>query len=103
MPMTQTEKEAQAVQVRESFEKAISTVLLDFRGVDVETITELRSRFRAAGIEYKVVKNNLVKKALEGTDLEGNEELAGHLKGMTGIAWSFEDPKFSDGTAECLG
>ena len=92
MPMTQSEKEAQAVQVRESFEKAISTVLLDFRGVDVETITELRVRFRKAGIEYRVVKNNLVRKALAGTDLEGNEALQGHLKGMTGIAWSYEDP-----------
>lgn len=92
MPMTPTEKEAQAIAVRESFEKAISTVLIDFRGVDVETITELRSRFRAAGIEYRVVKNNLVRKALEGTDLESNDALHAHLKGMTGIAWSYEDP-----------
>ena len=90
--MTQSDKEAQAIQVRESFEKAISTVFVDFRGVDVETITELRTRFRKAGIEYKVVKNNLVRKALEGTDLEGNDALQSHLKGMTGIAWSFEDP-----------
>jgi len=92
MPMTPTEKEAQALEVREAFEKAISTVLIDFRGVDVETITELRSRFRAAGIEYRVVKNNLVRKALEGTDLESNDDLQAHLKGMTGIAWSYEDP-----------
>jgi large subunit ribosomal protein L10 len=92
MPMTPTQKEAQATEVRESFAKAISAVLLDFRGVDVETITELRARFRAAGIEYRVVKNNLVRKALEGTDLETNDDLQAHLKGMTGIAWSYEDP-----------
>ncbi len=92
MPMTLQEKEAQVGAIRESFEKAISTVLLDFRGVDVETITELRNQFRAAGIEYKVLKNNLIRKAIAGTDLENNEELAQHLKGMTGVAWSYEDP-----------
>ena len=55
-------------------------------------ITALRAKFREKGVEYKVVKNTLVVKALEGTDLGKNEELAGHLKGMTGIAWSYEDP-----------
>jgi len=92
MPLSPSEKEALAVEIRESFEKAVATVFVDYRGVDVETITELRVKFRAAGIEYRVVKNNLIKKALVGTDLEGNEALEAHLKGMTGVAWSYEDP-----------
>lgn len=92
MPLTLEEKQAQVTEIRDSFEKAISTVFLDFRGVDVETITELRVQFRAAGIEYKVIKNNLIRKALVGTELEGNDELSQHLKGMTGVAWSYEDP-----------
>jgi large subunit ribosomal protein L10 len=81
-----------AGEVKEKFDKAISAVLVDFRGVDVETITDLRTRFRAAGVEYKVVKNNVVRKALAGTDLGGNEDLAAQLKGMTAIAWTYEDP-----------
>ena len=85
-------KEAQIDEVRGRFEKAVAAVLLDFGGVDVETITDLRARFRKAGVEYRVVKNNLVRKALVGTGLEGNEAFKAHLKGMTAIAWTYEDP-----------
>ena len=92
MPMTTEAKAAQVEYVRTNFEKAIATVLLDFRGCDVETITDLRSRFREVGVEYKVVKNNLVRKAIEGTDLAGNDEFTTNLVGPTAIAWSFEDP-----------
>jgi large subunit ribosomal protein L10 len=92
MPLTTEEKKAQVEELRASFDKAIATVFLDYRGVDVETITELRTKFRAAGIEYRVVKNNLIRKALEGTELAENEQLGAMLKGMTGVAWSYEDP-----------
>lgn len=90
MPLTREAKQQQVDELREKFEKAVSTVLVDYRGVDVETITELRERFRKAGIEYKVVKNNLVRKAL--ADSEVGKVLDGHLTGMTGLAWSYEDP-----------
>ena len=71
--------------------KTVAAVLVDFRGVNVELTTELRARFRAKGVDYKVVKNTLIKKALEGTDLADNEVVQ-HLKGPTAIAFSFEDP-----------
>jgi len=92
MSLTRENKAAQAVSVRESFENATATVLVDFRGVNVEMITNLRARFRDAGVEYKVVKNNVVSKALEGTELADNEEFTANLVGPTAIAWSFEDP-----------
>jgi large subunit ribosomal protein L10 len=92
MRLTKEDKTAQAGAVRQSFDNATATVLVDFRGVNVEMITNLRARFRDAGVEYKVVKNNVVRKALEGSDLENNEELAANLVGPTAIAWSFEDP-----------
>ena len=92
MSLTREDKAAQAVSVRESFENASATVLVDFRGVNVELITDLRSRFRDAGVEYKVVKNNVVRKALEGSDLANNEDFTSNLVGPTAIAWSFEDP-----------
>jgi large subunit ribosomal protein L10 len=92
MSLTREEKTAQAASVRESFDNASATVLVDFRGVNVEMITNLRARFRDAGVEYKVVKNNVVRKALEGSDLADNEEFTANLAGPTAIAWSFEDP-----------
>ncbi|MDH3726801.1 MAG: 50S ribosomal protein L10 [Myxococcales bacterium] len=92
MGLTREEKAAQVDSVRQSLDNATATVLVDFRGVNVEMITNLRARFREAGVEYKVVKNNVVRKALEGSDLANNEELAANLIGPTAIAWSFEDP-----------
>ena len=92
MSLTRQEKAAQALSVRESFDNASATVLVDFRGVNVELITNLRARFRDAGVEYKVVKNNVVRKALEGSDLATNEEFNANLAGPTAVAWSFEDP-----------
>lgn len=92
MSLTREEKAAQVDAVRESFANATATVLVDFRGVNVEMITNLRARFRDAGVEYKVVKNNVVRKALEGSDLADNEEFTANLVGPTAIAWSYEDP-----------
>lgn len=91
MPMRRPQKENAVQQLKEAFEQSVAAVLVDFRGIDVPLITDLRDRFRAAGIEYRVVKNNLVKKALEGTEL-GNGQLDEQLAGPTAIAWSFEDP-----------
>jgi large subunit ribosomal protein L10 len=92
MSLTREDKAAQVVSVRESFEKASAAVLVDFRGVGVETITNLRSRFREAGIEYRVVKNNIIRKAIEGSALADNRAFTAHLAGPTGVAWSYEDP-----------
>lgn len=85
-------KEKEVQLVRERFERAVATVLVDFRGINVQQATDLRARFRAKGIEYRVVKNNLVIKALEGTDIGANSEFTSFLEGPTAIAWSFEDP-----------
>jgi len=78
--------------VRDHFTRAVSAVLVDFRGVDVERITDLRARFREQGIEYRVVKNTLIRRALEGAKVASSPNLAQQLKGPTAIAWSFEDP-----------
>lgn len=85
-------KETEVGVLRGLFAAASSTVLLDFRGIDVETVTQLRVAFRKAGVQYRVAKNTLVKKALIGTNLEGNKELAKFLRGPTGLAFSHEDP-----------
>ncbi|MFK7989262.1 MAG: 50S ribosomal protein L10 [Sandaracinaceae bacterium] len=89
---TREEKAAVVESVKGSFEKAVAVVLVDYSGIDVPAITDLRSRFRAAGVEYKVVKNRLIKQALKGASFEEDETWNGALKGMTAVAWSFEDP-----------
>jgi large subunit ribosomal protein L10 len=87
------EEKAKAVaEVRAAFQKATSVVLLGFKGVDVVTVTDLRARFRKAGVQYKVVKNKLIQQALRGSPLENNEALKKALTGETGVAFSFEDP-----------
>lgn len=92
MTLSREQKVEQAKEVRGRFDRAISTVLLDFSNVSVGTITDLRARFRAAGVEYKVLKNNVVLKALEGHALASNKSFTKALTGQTGIAWSYEDP-----------
>jgi large subunit ribosomal protein L10 len=92
MAIAREAKEQQLAAIRKHFDDAVAAVFVDFRGIDVETITDLRTRFRDAGVEYRVVKNNLVRKAFEGTALEGNEAIEGQLVGCTAVAWSFEDP-----------
>lgn len=84
-------KQEEVAVIRDKFSKATTAVFLDFRGVNVEQLTSLRAEFRKVGVEYRVVKNTLVKIALKGTAYD-SKEIAAQLKGQTGIAWSFEDP-----------
>lgn len=76
-------------EIKEKFEKAQAAVLVDYRGLNVEEVTELRKQFREAGAEYKIYKNNLVKIAIEGTDFEA---LKADLTGPNAIAFGYEDP-----------
>lgn len=88
--MLRSEKEVQVANIRESFGKMSSAVFVDYSGMTVEEVSTLRSRFREKGVEYKVLKNSLVKQALSEAAFIG--ELSSSLKGMTGIALSFEEP-----------
>ena len=90
-PSAAQKKQDEVAMIRQQFEKSTTAVFLDFGGVNVEQITNLRTEFRKAGVEYKVVKNTLVKIALKGTAYD-SKEFHAQLKGQTGIAWSFEDP-----------
>jgi large subunit ribosomal protein L10 len=83
-------KAAEIKTLKGRFDKMTSAVFLDYKGMNVETVSKLRSEFRKAGVEYKVVKNTLVKHALKS---EGySDKLKPFLTGMTGVAWSYEDP-----------
>ncbi|MFB4214176.1 50S ribosomal protein L10 [Shouchella sp. JSM 1781072] len=65
-----------------------STVIVDYRGLNVAQVTELRKQLREAGVEYKVYKNTLVRRATAETGYTGLDE---HLVGPTAIAFGAED------------
>lgn len=88
--MQRTQKAEQIETIKDRFSKMTSAVFLDFTGMTVEQVTKLRDQFRAKGVEYKVVKNTLVKQAVGAAPWAKSLEKT--LKGMTGIAWSFEEP-----------
>ncbi len=81
-------KEAVAALI-EKLKTAQAGVLVDYRGLTVSEDTELRSKLREAGVEYKVVKNTLTRFAAKEV---GFEELDEVLNGPTSLAISFEDP-----------
>jgi len=88
--MLRSEKEVAIAEIQDRFAKMSSAVFVDFTGMTVEQLSNLRGKFRERGVEYKVLKNTLVKKALEGSSFAAG--LSATLKGATGVAWSFEEP-----------
>src|SRR5580704_11577813 len=88
--MERAAKEAQIGLIKSRFDKMTAAVFLDFKGMTVEHVTKMRAEFRKAGVEYKVCKNTLIKTALK--DAPYKAKLDDVLVGMTGIAWSYEDP-----------
>ncbi len=88
--MSIKEKKAQVVQeLKDRFSNSSSAILVDYKGLNVQEVTELRNTFRQAGIEYKVYKNTLTEIAAKELGLEG---LIPFLEGPTAIAFSEHDP-----------
>ena len=88
--MERAVKETQIGEIKSKFDKMSAAVFVDYQGMTVEQATKLRAEFRKAGVEYKVCKNTLVKHAIKGEAWA--PKLDDVLTGMTGIAWSYEDP-----------
>jgi large subunit ribosomal protein L10 len=75
--------------LNERFSKAQIAIVTDYKGLNVESLTELRKRLREASVEYKVVKNTLLSRASKGTDAA---LLNDYFKGPCAIAISYDDP-----------
>ncbi len=88
--MERSKKHELASEVKVRFDKMTSAVLIDFNGLNVEAVTKLRNEFRKQGVEYRVVKNSLIKQAIKGQPWA--DAFGKTLVGMTGVAWSYEDP-----------
>ena len=81
-------KQAQTAALKEKIQGAVSGVVVDYRGITVADDTKMRAELREAGVEYAVVKNTMLRFALEGTGLEG---LASVLEGTTALALAHEE------------
>lgn len=82
------QKKAVVASVAEKIQNSVAGVVVDYKGITVSDDTALRKELREAGVDYFVVKNTLLGRAVEGTDLEGMKEA---LNGTTAIAISKED------------
>lgn len=87
--MKREEKVIQIADVSDRLGRANSVIMLDYRGFSVTEITELRKRFRDAGIELKVAKNTLVLRAAKERNIDG---LDPYLAGPTAFAFGYGDP-----------
>lgn len=83
------EKKEAVELIKERLQKAQSVVIVEFRGLTVAADTELRAKLRQANVEYKVLKNTLVKKAADAVGVTGLDE---YLQGPTAWAFSLQDP-----------
>lgn len=88
--MKHSEKEQIVADVAEIARRASGMFFTDFSGLTVEQITELRREFRKAGVQYRVAKNTLIRKALQ--EIGGYDQVFDRLAGPTGVAFAFEDP-----------
>lgn len=81
-------KKALVQEITDKFRASQSTVVVDYRGLDVAEVTQLRKNLREAGVEFRVYKNTMTRRAAEAAELG---ELTEHLVGPTAIAFSNED------------
>ena len=89
MAVSRAEKVAEQTELEAVFRAVDTAVLVDYRGVTVPQVTELRRQIRAAGATYRVVKNTLAKRAAPGTALESCVQ---HFTGTTAVVSTGTDP-----------
>lgn len=81
-------KQQEVNEVVEKMNAANSLVVVDYLGLSVAEVTELRKQLREAGVEFKVIKNTIMRRALDSQDLEYHEEV---FQGPTAVAFGMED------------
>ena len=89
MAVTRADKEVELQQLETAFKGSDSAILVDYKGLNVPQVTELRRQLRTAKASYKVVKNTLAKRALKGTSFEPLEK---YFEGTTAVAYTATDP-----------
>src|SRR5262249_16814602 len=89
MAVTRADKEAELQQLEQAFKGSDSAIVVDYKGLNVPQVTELRRQLRGAKASYRVVKNTIAKRALKGTRFEVLEKF---FEGTTAVAYTKTDP-----------
>ena len=82
------QKKEEVTKLANKIKEAKLVLLTDYRGINVENVTELRAELRKANAEYTVIKNNITRRALTEAGIEGLES---ELVGPTAVIMSNED------------
>jgi large subunit ribosomal protein L10 len=88
MAVTRADKEQELQELEAAFKGADTAILVDYKGLNVPAVTELRRQIRGAKAQYKVVKNTLARRASKGTKLAS---LEAHFEGTTAVAYTDAD------------
>lgn len=89
MAATKADKAVELQDMEAAFKGSDSAILLDYKGLTVPQVTDLRRQIRGAKGRYKVIKNTLARRAIKGTSFEALDQ---HFEGMTAIAYTDVDP-----------
>ena len=89
MAVTRADKQEELNDLEAAFKGTESAILVDYKGLNVPQVTELRRQLRSAKAAYKVVKNTLAKRAIKGTAFEVLDK---HFAGTTAVAYTTTDP-----------
>src|SRR5262245_65448467 len=95
MTVTRADKELELGELEKAFKGSDSAILVDYKGLNVPQVTELRRQLRSAKASYKVVKNTLAKRAIKGTSFAPLEKF---FQGTTAVAYTKTDPVTLDKT-----
>jgi large subunit ribosomal protein L10 len=88
MAVSRAEKEQELQDLSSAFQSAATAIVVDYRGLNVPQVTDLRRQIRGAKGQYRVVKNTLAKRASRGTVLAALES---HFEGTTAVAYTAND------------
>ena len=91
-------KKAIVQEIKDKIESSDSVVLMEYSGITVEEVTDLRSKFRESDVDYKVYKNTMMKFAFEDA---GYDEFLEFLQGPNAVAFSKEGDPVSAAKVSC--
>ena len=89
MAVTRLDKEAELQTLETAFKGSDSAIIVDYKGLNVPQVTDLRRELQKVKATYKVVKNTIARRAIKGTAFE---TLTEHFVGTTAIAYTDKDP-----------
>ena len=89
MAVSKSEKTVELNELEAAFKGSESAILVDYKGLTVPQVTDLRRQIRSAKASYRVVKNTLARRALKGTRFEALEQF---FEGTTAVAYTAADP-----------